>query len=65
MKIQNRPGTPIEVFSGRLLAACVHPWLAWRVSSTGGRLLVAGAYFVAAFVATLGTLLAFSPIRSL
>lgn len=56
--------SPLEIFVGRLLAACLHPWLAWRVSSPAGRLLVVAAYFTAAFVTLLGTLLFLAPAGS-
>jgi hypothetical protein len=44
---------------GRSLAFCAHPLTAWKVTSTTGRTLLVIAYFVAAFISTLGTLLAF------
>jgi hypothetical protein len=48
-----QPATRVEVFLGRLLAACVHPVAAWRAAVRPMRALVVGGYFVAGFVAVL------------
>jgi len=50
-----------EVLLGRSLAVIAHPFLAWRVISQRGRLYLAGAYLVAAYVAVLMTLLLARP----
>ena len=42
---------------GRSLAACVHPYAAWRVSSRSGRLTILIGYAVIGYVAVLGALL--------
>ena len=59
------PGSALEAFAGRLLASCVHPWLAWRISSPAGRALIVLTYSVAAFLTTYGVLLVWSPAASL
>jgi hypothetical protein len=42
---------------GRAAAACVHPYLAWRVLPRSTRLVVVSAYAAAGYIAVLGTLL--------
>ena len=49
----------IEIIAGRLLAVCVHPQAAWRKLPARGRLVLTAAYFGAAYVAVLATLLTF------
>ena len=46
----------VEIAVGRLLAACVHPFTAWRVLPRSDRVLILGAYFAGAFVTTFGAL---------
>jgi hypothetical protein len=57
----NRPSTPLEIMLGRLLAACAHPVLAWRVMSPSGRLAVWGGYAMAAYLTVLTILLLRQP----
>jgi hypothetical protein len=57
----NRPSTPLEIMLGRLLAACAHPVLAWRVMSPSGRLVVWGGYAMAAYLTVLTILLLRQP----
>ena len=40
----------IERLLGRCLAACVHPWAAWRLGSTPVRVALLAAYFGAGYV---------------
>jgi hypothetical protein len=47
----------IEILLGRLLAVCVHPQAAWRRMPVKGRFVLAAAYFSAAYVGVLATLL--------
>ena len=53
----DRPSTPAEVMIGRVLAACAHPVLAWRVLSPSGRLVVFGGYAMAGYLTVLSVLL--------
>lgn len=48
-----------EIVFGRLLAVCVHPYAAWRRLPISGRVVLAGTYFGAAYVAVLSALLSF------
>ena len=57
----NRPSTPMEIMTGRLLAFCAHPVIAWRVLSPSGRLVVCGGYAAAAYVTILTLLLLARP----
>jgi hypothetical protein len=50
------PGGP-AVFVGRTMAACVHPYAAWRVLPRSARVVVVSAYAAGAYVAVLSTLL--------
>jgi hypothetical protein len=50
-------GMPTEILAGRLLAVCVHPLTAWRVLPWSGRLVLAAAYFGAAYLAALAVLI--------
>ena len=47
--------------TGRLLAFCAHPVIAWRVLSPSGRLVVCGGYAAAAYVTILTLLLLTRP----
>ncbi len=60
----DQQGSALEAFAGRLLAACVHPWLTWRVSSPAGRTLIVFTYAAAAFLAMYGALLIWAPVLS-
>ena len=53
----DRPSNRVEIMIGRSLAACVHPYAAWRVSSRSGRLTILIGYTVIGYVAVLGALL--------
>ena len=44
-------------YIGRALAACVHPYAAWRVLPRSSRVVVVSAYAALAYVAVLGSLL--------
>ena len=57
----NRPSTNLEIMTGRLLAFCAHPVIAWRVLSPSGRLVVCGGYAAAAYVTILTLLLLTRP----
>jgi hypothetical protein len=46
-----------EILAGRLLAVCVHPLAAWRVLPWSGRLVLAAAYFGAAYLGALAILM--------
>jgi hypothetical protein len=47
----------LAIIVGRSLAACVHPYAAWRAFSTSERVLIATGYFAAGFISVLGALL--------
>ena len=49
-----RDGVPALV--GRTLAACVHPYAAWRTVRRRDRLLIGAGYFTAGFVSVLAVL---------
>ena len=51
----DRPSTRTEIFIGRSLAACVHPWAAWRLSSWE-RLRLIGGYLIIGYITVLGVL---------
>jgi len=51
------PRRNVEVVIGRLAAACVHPYAAWRVRSRSTRLAVVAAYAVMSYIAMLAVLL--------
>ena len=57
MFVADRPSTRIEIAIGWSLAACRHPMAAWRVFPASRRLLIAGAYGLAAYVGLLTALL--------
>jgi hypothetical protein len=50
-------GVSAEIALGRAAAVFAHPFLAWEVLSTRGRLCLTGAYLAAGYVAVLVTLL--------
>jgi hypothetical protein len=41
-----------DIFAGRVLAVCVHPFAAWNVVSRRARCLIATSYFLAGYLAT-------------
>jgi hypothetical protein len=49
---------PMEWLLGRSLAFCAHPYAAWRRLRIGGRALLVGAYFGAAYTVVLALLFA-------
>jgi hypothetical protein len=48
----------LEIVAGRALALCVHPYAAWRVRSTRGRLFVLCAFAFGSYAIVLGLLFA-------
>jgi hypothetical protein len=50
---------PLDIAIGRALAVFTHPRLAWRGLSPADRILLAGAYFGASYVAALTVLFIF------
>jgi hypothetical protein len=48
----------VEIVMGRSLAVLFHPFLAWRVLSAPGRVLLAGGYLLIAYLGVLALLLA-------
>ena len=44
-----RPGNWLEVFIGRSLAMCAHPFAAWRSSALSVRVLILTGYFTAGY----------------
>jgi hypothetical protein len=50
--------TTVEIVMGRSLAVLLHPFLAWRVLSAPGRVVLAGGYLLIAYVGVLLLLLA-------
>jgi len=50
-----------EILLGRVLAACVHPFSAWRFCARFWRLWILFAYATAGYVIVLGLLLALWP----
>ena len=51
------PANRFEVFIGRSLAMCLHPYAAWRTHSTAARLFILFAYAAASYAVMLGVLL--------
>jgi hypothetical protein len=49
----NSPARRLEVLVGRSLAMCVHPYAAWRLYSTRGRLFVLFTYLAASYAVML------------
>jgi hypothetical protein len=48
----------VEIVMGRSLAVFFHPFLAWRVLSTPGRIILGVCYFLIAYIIALLFLLA-------
>jgi hypothetical protein len=48
----------VEIVMGRSLAVFVHPFLAWRVLSKPGRILLTVGYVLIAYIGVLSLLLA-------
>ena len=44
-----RPSSWLEVFLGRSLAMCVHPFAAWRSPALSVRMLILASYFSAGY----------------
>jgi len=57
----DRPSTRLEIMTGRVLAVCVHPFMAWRVLSPSGRALILTSYAVTTYITVLTMLLLLSP----
>ena len=53
---RDRPASRCEVFIGRSLAMCVHPFAAWRSRARSVRVLVLAGYFAAGYVSVLAAL---------
>jgi len=51
----------LEILFGRLLAACVHPFVAWRRFSMSWRLWIVVAYVAAGYVIVLSVLAVLRP----
>ncbi len=49
----DRASTRTEVLVGRTLAACVHPYAAWRTRSIKNRLLLVAGFAAAGYIASL------------
>jgi hypothetical protein len=47
----DRPSSRYEVFIGRSLAMCVHPFAAWRSTVRSVRALILAGYFAAGYLA--------------
>ena len=54
--LKERPNVA-AVFVGRTMAACVHPYAAWRVLPRSARVVVVSAYATFTYVAVLTVLL--------
>jgi hypothetical protein len=52
-----RTASPLERFAGRLLALCLHPITAWRLTTVVERTLLVCSYTAAGYVAALACLL--------
>lgn len=50
------PAAEFEIVIARALAACAHPYAAWRYGSGALRAWIVFAYFAAAYVTTFGAL---------
>jgi hypothetical protein len=46
----DRPSTRLEIFIGRSLAVCVHPFAAWATGSRSARVTFFVGYFLASYV---------------
>jgi hypothetical protein len=51
-----RPPSRREVLAGKALAACVHPFAAWRPARRRIRVVILTGYFVTGYVAVLAAL---------
>lgn len=47
----DRPSTRLEIFIGRSLAVCVHPFTAWASGSMSARVTFLVGYFLASYLA--------------
>jgi hypothetical protein len=52
----DRPSTRTEILIGRSLAACVHPWAAWRLSPWERLRLIVG-YLILGYITVFAVLL--------
>ena len=50
---RDRPSTRSEVFIGRSLAICTHPYAAWRTTLRSVRLVLCAGYFTAGYLAVI------------
>ena len=46
----DRPSTRLEIFIGRSLAVCVHPFAAWATGSMAARVTFFVGYFLASYI---------------
>lgn len=46
-----------EIVAGRILAACIHPFAAWRILSISWKLVILAAYVVVGYLTVLSGLL--------
>lgn len=53
----HRTSDSVAIVVGRTLAACLHPFAAWRLFSTSWRSLIVTAYAAAGYVIVLSVLL--------
>ena len=51
------PPNRFEIWLGRSLALCAHPFTAWRLSSAGTRTLIVMGYVTAGYMAGFAVLL--------
>ena len=51
-----RPSNQFEIFIGRSIAMCAHPFAAWRTQSKTRRALILLVYFATSYAVTLGVL---------
>jgi hypothetical protein len=51
----DRPSTRTEILIGRSLAACVHPWAAWRLSPWERLRLIVG-YLILGYITVFAVL---------
>jgi len=59
--LKTEPVESLELVVGRAMAACAHPFAAWRVLSPSGRMIIVTAYFAAAYITILAGLIILSP----
>jgi hypothetical protein len=55
-KAFDRPSSRVEIMLGRSLAACIHPYVAWRYWSTWERARMVVGYAILGYIGVLGTL---------